>query len=89
MNSYDIGDTVRTTGTFTNPAGDPTNTTASVRIRKPDGSLTTVSPTNDSAGVYHYDIVPDQHGEWRYRYVGVGQVVSQEENAFYVREQKA
>lgn len=90
MNKYDVGDTVRTSASFTDADDAPADpTTVAVRVRKPDGQLVTGSPTKDSTGAYHYDVVPDQAGNWYYRYIGTGTIVTQQETGFYVREQRA
>lgn len=59
--------------TFTDEAGDPVDP-AIVRFSlvKPDGTVISVtsptSITNPSTGVYRYEALLDQVGEWRYRW---------------------
>lgn len=87
-NTYDKGDLVRLTGTFTDTSTPPVNTdpTAVVlRVRNPAGVTSTPTPTRDSAGVYHYDLSLDTVGEWAYRWEGTGAVTTAEEATLYVR----
>jgi hypothetical protein len=92
MAVYDIGDNVRIYAPFvvgTTPT-DPTAIT--LIVRKPSGTETTYTYgeaeiTRSSAGNYHKDIVPDQHGEWKYRWEGTGAAVAAFEGSFDVRKQ--
>lgn len=58
MNTYMSGSLVRTIAVFTNSLGqneNPTSTT--LKYRAGSGAVNTIpNPTNDSAGVFHYDI---------------------------------
>lgn len=74
---YDIGDTVRLTGTFTDSAGavaDPT--TVTVTVTNPAGVVTNPAATKDSVGVYHVDVAPTVSGTWRYAFSGTGALVA-------------
>lgn len=74
---YDIGDTVRLTGTFTDNAGtvaDPT--TVTVTVTNPAGVVTNPAATKDSVGVYHVDLTPTVSGTWRYSFSGTGGIVA-------------
>lgn len=86
INEYDIGDVVRVSAAFTNAAGAPANTTATLRVRKPDLSVTTPSLTNDGTGLYHYDIVVDMAGNWFYRAEGTGTVAAAGERSFTAKK---
>lgn len=90
--SYQVGDLVRATGTFTNAAGTVTDP-AAVLAQYRDPSSNTASLTygvdaalvKDSTGVYHVDIDADEVGWWHYRFysTGSGQAASAPV-AFYV-----
>ena len=73
-------------GTPTDPTG-PT-----FKMLEPAGTVTTyVYPTNaqlvrDSAGVFHVDWIPDEHGTHTYRFIGTGAVQSAAEDSFLVRQ---
>lgn len=89
VTTYDIGDKVRITATFTSTAGtnaDPTAVT--VKHKDPSGNLTTVdstSVTNSATGVYYADLEPDEAGVWHYSIGGTGNVVAYAEDWFRVR----
>lgn len=84
VNEYDLGDLVRVSATFTNSTGTPTNTTVTLRVRKPDASVTTPTAVSDGSGAYHYDIAVDQPGIWFYRFEGTGAVQAASEAEFTV-----
>ena len=78
---------------FTNDAGSPADpTTVRGRFRDPSGAVTTyLHGTNpalakDSVGNYHFDVDPDDDGEWRYRGEGTGAVRAAAEGRFSVRD---
>jgi len=74
----DKGATVRATGTIkvedvlANPA------TVTVKVLAPGGTITTVTPTNASTGVYYYDISLTASGEWVVRFESTGNEGAQE-----------
>ena len=89
MNSYDKGDLVRLTATFTNSAGVATDpTTVTCRVKSP--TTTTVYTYNpgtvlkDSTGVYHLDVSASAVGQWYYRWEGTGAVEQADEGTFVV-----
>ena len=84
---YAIGQTVRLTCAFATVAGVATDPTAvSVIVDDPTGNQTTyASPTKDSTGNYHQDVVPTSAGQWRYRWAGTGAVAAVAESAFLVK----
>jgi hypothetical protein len=90
VNSYQVGDQIRLTATFTNSAlavADPTTVTCQVKLRYIGTSTTYTYPatiTKDSTGVYHVDVIPTNEGIWDYRWVGTGTVVAAEEGAFNI-----
>lgn len=84
MAELHVGDVYTARGTFRNAAGVPTDTTATIRIRKPDGTTSTATPTSEGSGAYHHDIPLDQAGAWQYAFVGTGTVTAAEPGDFYV-----
>ena len=86
MNYYDIGDLVRLSATFTDLAGAPVSPSAVVlRVKAPDGTVSTPTPTNDGIGVYRHDLAVTQAGLWCYRWEGTGAVTAAGERTFMVR----
>jgi hypothetical protein len=84
--SYDIGDVVRCTGTFTTAAGVATDPTAvNFRVKTPAGTVTTYVYGTDaelvkaSTGVYYVDVSLTMAGSWTYRFysTGVGQAAAE------------
>lgn len=86
LNEHDIGDVIRLRGTFEDATGVPANPTAvALRIRKPDGTVATPSPSAAGTGIYEYLLSPDQAGWWTYRFIGTGANAAAEEARFFVR----
>ena len=88
---YDIGDRIESTGTFRNAAKVLTNpTTARFKIRKPDGTETTLQfgvdgdVTNPSTGVFKCPVTFDAAGSWYLRWVGTGAIVAAVEDEVVV-----
>jgi hypothetical protein len=87
--TYDVGDLVRATATFTSLTGALTDpTTVVCTVKHPDASVTTSSNTKSSTGVYYSDITIDADGWWYYRFAGTGTLVAAEEGSFFVRVRK-
>lgn len=90
MNSHDIGDVVRISGTFRDFASALTDpTTVALVYRKGDGTTGTVTwaaaqVVRDSPGVFHYDLPVDVSGIWHYRWETTGTVQAAEPGAFSV-----
>ncbi len=89
-NSYDKGDKVRITGTFTNASGtyiDPSNVYA--QTITPAGVHTDYTyPTTisrSSSGIYCLDVSIDQIGQWYYRVHASGVGQSAAEGSFTVK----
>ena len=79
-------DLVRLSAAFTDTNGaaaDPTS--VALKMRLPDGTLSTFGPTRDSAGNYHYDYTAVQSGVHNYRFKGTGAVVAAGETSFVVK----
>jgi hypothetical protein len=90
MATYDIGDVVRVTCTFTNGAGANTDpTTVTLKVKTP--ALVTTSytwaggtVTRSAAGIFYKDISLTMSGEWFYRFEGTGAVESADESNLIV-----
>lgn len=77
--SFQIGDLVRVTATFTSPLGVPTDPDAiTFRLYDPYGELTVYVYATDaelvrlSEGVYVVDIDAERAGTWKYRFEATG-----------------
>jgi hypothetical protein len=91
---YKLGGGVDTTATF-KKAGvvrDPTYVV--VKVRDPDGDITTytygtdATVTKTSTGVYAFSFAVDQAGDWWFRYEGTGEVVAADEQIVQVSGSK-
>lgn len=72
------GNISRLTGTFTDINGNPADpTTITVQVHSPSGQVNMYTPTRDSIGVYHYDLLLNAPGVWLYRFIGTGAVTAQ------------
>ena len=72
MATYDVGDTVRLTGTFTNAGGTATDPggTVSIKVLDPSGTTTTYtggSVVNSATGVYYTDVAATKSGRYHWR----------------------
>jgi hypothetical protein len=88
-NTYDVGDLVRVTGTFTNAASVAQDPTAVLfKYKDPSGNKTTltyntdVSVVKSATGVYYVDVDVDEIGRWYYRWQGTGTGQSAGESYF-------
>lgn len=94
-NTYDVGDLIRLTATFTDANGDAVDpTTVSFSIRDPSGNLATVTYaaadiTKSGTGVYFYDLSIDEVGYWVWRAVGTGAGEAAGEDTIEIRPQEA
>ena len=96
--NYDIGDTVRTSSTFTDTGGtktDPTlvkfvyttpDGTDTVFTRSGTGSTSTGSIVRTTDGVYYRDLVTTASGPYWYRYSSTGNITTASESNFRVRK---
>lgn len=92
MATYDVGDLVRVTGTFTNSAGEALDPTAvNCKVKDPSGNVVTyVYGTDDelvktSTGVYYVDVDADEAGDWWARVYSTGTGQAASEYIFSVR----
>lgn len=94
--TYDVGDEVRCTGTFTESDGTVRNpSSVFFSFSAPsDTSATTYEYGVDtdivraSTGVYYVDLDIDEAGVWRYRWYSTGTGRAADEAYFHVREQE-
>jgi hypothetical protein len=93
-NIYDIGDSIRLTGTFrvSGVLTDPT--TVTLTVTDPSSNVSTYTyalaqVTNSSTGIYYYDLTVDEAGLWKTKWTGTGTCISVEEDVFYVRNKSS
>ena len=95
-NTYDIGDVVRITGTFTSTAGTaqdpssvymhydtPTSTAATTLTYGVSTAL-----KKQATGIYYYDMLCTGVGAYEGRFTSTGTGAASEETFFYVRNQR-
>lgn len=83
--SYDIGDVVVLTAEFrvSNTLTDPT--TVVCEIKTPNGTVVTLTPTMQAAGIWRVEYMPSQIGVHEYRFVGTGAAAGSERSFFRVQ----
>ncbi len=94
--TYDIGDKVRETATFSNVSGTATDpTTIKCHVENPAGTVTSYTYAATSgdisrsgAGVYLLDITTTGHGLYELRWAGTGTIVANVEGWFSVRPRR-
>lgn len=79
--TFEVRNTV--TGALATPSGGVT-----LKIKLPDGTTLTPTPTNPSTGNYAYDYTPTLEGIHNYRYEGTGTNATAEEGQFTVKKSK-
>jgi len=86
MASYDIGDAVRISASFTDIDGVAANPTVlKLVIRDPGGTETPYRAgedaelVNDGPGEYHFDLTLTAEGPWYYRWRATGAVTAADE----------
>lgn len=90
-NTYDIGDVVRITGSFTQSGVALDPTTVKLDVKTPDGVVTTYVYGTDAAlvrtaqGQYRLDFLVAQSGAHWYRWLSTGTGAAGEQNWFGVR----
>lgn len=91
MASYDLGDVIRETGTFTNAAGTATDpATVTFSFTDPAGTTTTYTYLTDAqlvksaTGVYYVDITASLEGIYRWRWLSTGSGAASTEGQFAV-----
>jgi hypothetical protein len=89
QNTYDIGDEIVLQGTFEDLTGDVEDpTSVACRVKSPDGTITTLSASKVSTGVYTASFGPSIEGVHWYRFEGTGAVTAAGERSFIVRIQQ-
>lgn len=87
MAVYDLGDAVALGVTITDANGTPANATAVVAtVTAPDGTTSTPSITNTSAGLYDVSYTPTLSGRHTIRWVATGANASAYADEFTVRD---
>lgn len=91
MKTFDKGDLIRCTATFTTSAGVALDPSAVIfETKDPDGNVTTLIYGEDdevvklSTGVYYVDVDADQAGQWWCRFYSTGTGQAAEEEKFIV-----
>ena len=92
-NTYDVGDVVRVTGTFTVGGTNTDRTAVTLKVKDPGGVVDTYTyalsqVTKSAVGIYYKDLSIDEAGVWRYQWVGSGACVAMEEEWLEVREKR-
>lgn len=90
--TYDIGDTVRLTVTYTNTGGNPIDpTTITFHKLTPDGTTSsqTTGITNPSSGTHYLDVVTTGKGLYEYRFSSTGTITQTAAGWFSVRANRA
>lgn len=92
-NTYDIGDVVRLTATFTDTGGtaaDPSS--VKFYYEDPSGNFSTETSTgnivNSAVGTYYVDLTLDESGVWEYRVSSTGTIQASEEGYFVARARR-
>ena len=92
--TYDVGDIVRLSATYTDTGGTPANpTTVFFVYERPSGSFSTETSTgvnvaNPTVGSFHLDIDIDEPGLWEYRVTSAGSIQASTEDYFVVRARR-
>jgi len=89
INTYDIGDLVQLTATFTTlPEGVAIDPSAVlVTVCDPAGNETTPTVANTAVGVFTVTVSPAIAGKWRWRATGTGAAQTSADALFLVAEQ--
>jgi hypothetical protein len=92
-NTYDIGDGVTLTSTFSVATVNTDPTTVTLRVKDPGNNIDVYTYgageiTKSDVGIYTKAITLDECGRWYVRWEGTGTVIAAEETYFEVRESK-
>ncbi len=90
MKIYRLGQRVRLSVTFRVDGVLTDPTTVTLKVMDPEGNIDTYvygvsTVQKESLGVYYADIIPDEEGEWNYRYEGTGTCTAVEEDSFLMK----
>lgn len=86
-NTYDIGDYVRLSSTYTIDSVPTNPTLVFLFVQHPNGTLDSYATgdfTNSPTGTFYLDVLADDSGRWEYRFASSGTVVAADENFFIV-----
>lgn len=93
MNTYDIGDKIRITGTWTDTLDAAVDPSTIVFSFKTPGAVVDsytfgIDPevVRVDTGVYYVDLAVDEAGKWSYRFAGTGSGAAAAENTLSVRQ---
>lgn len=82
---YLIGNIVRLSTHIKDEDGILADPTAVIlRVKKPDGTIEDLTPTNTAVGKYYYDYTPLKSGDYCYRFEGSGAIVVAVQGKFKV-----
>ncbi len=85
-NTHDVGDVVRVWGYFTSGSQYIDPDTVSLRVREPDGTVTTYtysgSVSRSTTGSYYKDLSVTSAGDWHYKFYSTGDGQAAESNYF-------
>lgn len=88
---YDPGTEIRLSVRFERDGAETDPTSVSLKVRAPDGTVTTYSypaqVQRSATGRYYLDVTPSAAGTWHYKWTATGAVAVQAEGSFRVREQ--
>lgn len=93
--TFDIGNVVRLTVTFTDTAGELIDPSAvQLNIRPYGGDISTYTWLGGdiiraSLGVFYYDYTPSQPGLYYYRFIGTGALVAAGDSSFSITSSPA
>lgn len=86
-NEYDIGAGVTLEALFSKDGTPRDPTEVTLKIKTPDGAEQAITALEHPAsGHYTGDCVPDDHGDYYYRFAGTGAVTAAAEGRFRVRK---
>jgi len=91
-NTYDSGDRIRTTGTWTNSTGATVDPTVIIcEYKAPSGTTTVLvygvdAIVRSTRGTYYTDVSLDEAGTWFVRWEGTGAAEAAAESYWVVRE---
>lgn len=83
--NLEVGTTVRLSTTLKVEKTLVDAATIQVILKRPDGTTTHPVVVREGVGTFHADVVPNLHGQWKYRWESTDPI-SAEEGSFIVRK---
>lgn len=84
--TYHVGDLVTLQAQFTSHSGRAVDPTEVVfEVRKPDGTVDTITPTRLEGGLYQSQVLTTLPHAWHWRVTGTGAAPASNESFFNVR----